>query len=158
MPLAEGMLTVLLSVIKHCAQPDAGGRSPSDFPLAHLDQSAVDRLAGDGRSVEDIYPLTPMQAGIVFHVLSQPEQELYVEQFAFVLDGVPDARVLGAAWQHIVDRTPVLRSGMVHNMEPAVYLEGKGGIRLNDNVVVRQDGNEVLSSQLSRDLDWLVVQ
>ena len=51
----------------------------------------------------------------------------------------------------------VLRSGMVHNMEPAVYLEGKGGIRLNDNVAVRQDGNEVLSSQLPRDLDWLVV-
>jgi Xaa-Pro aminopeptidase len=52
----------------------------------------------------------------------------------------------------------VLRSGMVHNMEPAVYLEGKGGIRLNDNVAVRQDGNEVLSASLPRDLDWLVVE
>lgn len=51
----------------------------------------------------------------------------------------------------------VLRSGMVHNMEPAVYLDGKGGIRLNDNVAVRDDGNEVLSGALSRDLDWLVV-
>jgi Xaa-Pro aminopeptidase len=50
-----------------------------------------------------------------------------------------------------------LRSGMVHNMEPAVYLEGKGGIRLNDNVLVRQDGNEVLSSMIPRALDWLVV-
>ena len=52
----------------------------------------------------------------------------------------------------------VLRSGMVHNMEPAVYLEGKGGIRLNDNVLVRNDGNEVLSKMIPRDLDWLVVQ
>jgi Xaa-Pro aminopeptidase len=51
----------------------------------------------------------------------------------------------------------VLQSGMVHNMEPAVYLDGKGGFRLNDNVVVRQDGNEVLSAALSRDKDWLVV-
>ncbi len=51
----------------------------------------------------------------------------------------------------------VLQSGMVHNMEPAVYLDGKGGIRLNDNVVVRHDGNEVLSKELPRDLDWLVV-
>lgn len=50
----------------------------------------------------------------------------------------------------------VLRSGMVHNMEPAVYLDGKGGIRLNDNVLVRENGNEVLSSTLPRDLDWLV--
>ncbi len=51
----------------------------------------------------------------------------------------------------------ILRSGMVHNMEPAVYLDGKGGIRLNDNVLVRADGNEVLSRSISRDLDWLVV-
>jgi Xaa-Pro aminopeptidase len=51
-----------------------------------------------------------------------------------------------------------LRSGMVHNMEPAVYLDGSGGLRLNDNVLVRQDGPEVLSSALPRDLDWLVVQ
>jgi Xaa-Pro aminopeptidase len=51
----------------------------------------------------------------------------------------------------------VLHSGMVHNMEPAVYLEEKGGMRLNDNVVVRADGNEVLSSSLPRKLDWLVV-
>ncbi len=52
----------------------------------------------------------------------------------------------------------VLRTGMVHNMEPAVYLEGKGGIRLNDNVAVRDDGYELLSQALPRDLDWLVVQ
>ena len=52
----------------------------------------------------------------------------------------------------------VLRAGMVHNMEPAVYLDGKGGIRLNDNVLVREGGNEVLSSALPRELDWLVVK
>ncbi|MEO8957277.1 MAG: M24 family metallopeptidase [Ktedonobacteraceae bacterium] len=52
----------------------------------------------------------------------------------------------------------VLRTGMVHNMEPAVYLEGKGGIRLNDNVAVKDDGYEVLSKSIPRDLDWLVVQ
>ena len=51
----------------------------------------------------------------------------------------------------------ILRNGMVHNMEPAVYLDGKGGIRLNDNVLVKSDGNEVLSSRIPRNLDWLVV-
>ncbi len=51
----------------------------------------------------------------------------------------------------------VLRAGMVHNLEPAVYLEGQGGIRLNDNVAVRLDGYELLSAAIRRDLDWLVV-
>jgi len=52
----------------------------------------------------------------------------------------------------------VLRANMVHNMEPAVYLDGKGGIRLNDNVLVNIDGGEVISSAIPRDLDWLVVK
>ncbi|MBA2391382.1 MAG: aminopeptidase P family protein [Ktedonobacteraceae bacterium] len=52
----------------------------------------------------------------------------------------------------------ILRPGMVHNMEPAVYLDGQGGFRLNDNVAVQTEGNEVLSSKLPRTLDWLVVQ
>jgi Xaa-Pro aminopeptidase len=51
-----------------------------------------------------------------------------------------------------------LRVGMVHNMEPAVYLDGVGGFRLNDDVAVTAQGAEVLSSALPRDLDWLVVK
>jgi Xaa-Pro dipeptidase len=52
----------------------------------------------------------------------------------------------------------VLRAGMVHNLEPAVYLDGRGGIRLNDNVLVTRDGNELLSARIPRDLEWLVVK
>ncbi|MGH3983633.1 MAG: amino acid adenylation domain-containing protein [Pseudonocardiaceae bacterium] len=108
--LADELLTALKQIIAHCTQPGAGGRSPSDFPLARLDQASVDRLAGDGRGVEDIYPLTPTQAGMVFHALSQADQGVYFEQVAFVVEGVADPRQLGAAWQQVMDRTPVLRS------------------------------------------------
>ncbi|MGH3753654.1 MAG: non-ribosomal peptide synthase/polyketide synthase, partial [Pseudonocardiaceae bacterium] len=111
--LAEEMTEALREVVEHCAGPDAGGRTPADFPLARLDQAGVDRIVGHGRTVEDIYPLTPMQAGMVFHALSPSEQGLYFEQFTLVLDGVPDPQVLGAAWQQVLDRTPVLRSSVV---------------------------------------------
>jgi amino acid adenylation domain-containing protein/non-ribosomal peptide synthase protein (TIGR01720 family) len=111
--LAEELRAALRGIVEHCAQPGVGGRTPSDFPLAGLDQEQVDRVVGDGRSIEDVYPLTPMQAGMVFHGLSQGDQGLYFEQVTFVLDGVTDPRVLGAAWQHVVDRTPVLRSRVV---------------------------------------------
>ncbi|MGH3803259.1 MAG: condensation domain-containing protein, partial [Pseudonocardiaceae bacterium] len=112
--LAQNLLAALREVIAHCAQPDAGGRTPSDFPLAGLDQPAVDRLVGDGRLVEDVYPLTPMQAGMVFHALAhQADQHVYLERLAFVLEGVADVALLAAAWQHVVDRTPVLRSSVV---------------------------------------------
>ncbi|MBV8997201.1 MAG: AMP-binding protein, partial [Pseudonocardiales bacterium] len=111
--LAQDMLDVLREIVKHCADPGAGGRTPSDYPLAHLDQPTVDLLVGDGRTVEDIYPLTPMQTGMVFHGLSQGDQGVYFEQITFVLDGVHDPHQLGAAWQLVVDRTPILRSRVI---------------------------------------------
>ncbi|MGR3937685.1 non-ribosomal peptide synthase/polyketide synthase [Streptomyces sp. BRA346] len=111
--LAEETLDELRAIMRLCTGEGAGGRTPSDFPLAALDQETVDRLAGDGRDVADIYPLTPTQSGLVFHGLAQRGQGLYVEQATFILDGVRDSRVLAAAWQHVVDRTPVLRSEVV---------------------------------------------
>ncbi|NYV78825.1 hypothetical protein HW445_31515, partial [Streptomyces sp. UH6] len=111
--LAAETVDELRAIVRHCATPGAGGRTPSDFPLARLDQAAVDRLAGTGRDVTDVYPLTPTQAGMVVHALDEPGQGLYVEQITFVMDGVRDARTLAAAWQHVVDRTPVLRTAVV---------------------------------------------
>ncbi|MGH3529677.1 MAG: condensation domain-containing protein, partial [Pseudonocardiaceae bacterium] len=78
--LAEDLIQALREIVEHCAAPGAGGRTPSDFPLAHLDQAGVDRLAGDGRSVQDIHPLTPLQAGILFHSLVDADSGAYLDQ------------------------------------------------------------------------------
>lgn len=45
----------------------------------------------------------------------------------------------------------VLEEGMVFSIEPGIYIPGRFGIRLEDIVILRQDGPEVLSS-LPRDL------
>ncbi|MEU2057650.1 non-ribosomal peptide synthetase [Streptomyces bungoensis] len=110
--LARETAEELREIVRHCAEPGAGGRTPSDFPLAALDQAAVDRLAGDGRDVTDVYPLTPTQTGMVVHGMDEPGEGLYVEQITFVADGVREPRLLAAAWQHVVDRTPVLRTAV----------------------------------------------
>ncbi|GAA3958008.1 hypothetical protein Aau02nite_08100 [Amorphoplanes auranticolor] len=110
--LAERMTAALRAIVAHCAGPDAGGRTPSDFPLARLDQAAVDRLAGPGTDVEDVYPLTAMQAGMAFHGLEPGAHGVYFQQTTFVLDGVEDPGLLARAWQQVVDRTPVLRTSV----------------------------------------------
>jgi amino acid adenylation domain-containing protein/non-ribosomal peptide synthase protein (TIGR01720 family) len=42
--LAEGFVGALREVIAHCADPEAGGFTPSDFPEAGLDQDTLDTL------------------------------------------------------------------------------------------------------------------
>ncbi|HEY2724811.1 MAG TPA: amino acid adenylation domain-containing protein [Pseudonocardiaceae bacterium] len=111
--LAEGVILALREIVAHCARPGAGGATPSDFPLAALTQQQVDRIAGDGRSVEDIYPLTPLQTGMLFHSLVDTETSAYFNQLHLHLSGVSDAQAFGAAWQRVVAANPILRSSVV---------------------------------------------
>ncbi|MYG43353.1 MAG: aminopeptidase P family protein [Rhodobacteraceae bacterium] len=45
----------------------------------------------------------------------------------------------------------ILETGMVFSIEPGIYLPGKFGVRLEEIVILREDGPEILSS-LSRDI------
>lgn len=48
----------------------------------------------------------------------------------------------------------VLKPGMVFTIEPGIYLPGRNGVRIEDNIVITPDGAETLSS-LPRDLHVL---
>ncbi|MGX1800162.1 condensation domain-containing protein, partial [Streptomyces albidoflavus] len=117
--LARDFTAELRSLVRHCAQPAAGGRTPSDFPLAGLDQAGVDALAGTGAAaaaVEDVYPLTPLQNGMLLHTLADPG--VYLDQATFLLEGAGDPHRLATAWQRLVDATPALRTHLVWENVP----------------------------------------
>ncbi|MEW5928796.1 MAG: amino acid adenylation domain-containing protein, partial [Gemmatimonadota bacterium] len=60
--------------------------------------------------IEDVYPLSPVQEGMVFHELYTPESGSYFSQYVFTLRGTLDATTLRRSWRHVVDRSPVLRT------------------------------------------------
>ncbi|MCA1218503.1 non-ribosomal peptide synthetase, partial [Streptomyces sp. 8L] len=111
--VARAHLAALRALLEHCLDPASGGATPSDFPLAGLSQFAVDRITGTGRDVEDVYPLTPMQSGMLFHTLAEPGSGAYFEQMSFVLDGVSEPALLERAWHHVTDHLEVLRGAVV---------------------------------------------
>ncbi len=59
---------------------------------------------------EAIYPLSPMQEGILFHALYTPETMGYFEQFSYTLEGDLNVSAFERAWQAIVARHPILRT------------------------------------------------
>src|ERR1700733_14041613 len=64
-------------------------------------------------NVENIYPLTPMQEGMLFETLVAPDSDVYVAEIGWTLRGALDAAAFLRAWQHVVDRHSVLRTGFV---------------------------------------------
>jgi len=108
--LAQGFSAALDGLIAHCLAPEAGGWTPSDLPLAHLSQGEVDALLGHDPAVEDVYPLSPLQSGMLFHTLYTPGSEIYFEQLTGTLHGPLDVDAFARAWQAVVDRQPALRA------------------------------------------------
>ncbi len=61
-------------------------------------------------NIEAIYPLTPVQQGILFHVLYTPDSPLYFQQFTAIVEGDLDVEVLRRSWDVVIGRHQALRS------------------------------------------------
>jgi amino acid adenylation domain-containing protein len=61
-------------------------------------------------NIEAIYPLSPMQEGILFHTLYTPHSAGYFEQFCYAMEGDLNVSAFEQAWQTIVARHPILRT------------------------------------------------
>ncbi|WP_025214734.1 non-ribosomal peptide synthase/polyketide synthase [Pseudomonas brassicacearum] len=102
----------LQALIEHCCQAQHQGFTPSDFPLAGLSQAQLDALALAPRQVEDIYPLSPMQQGMLFHTLLEQQAGNYINQLRVDVEGL-DVERFRQAWQAAMDAHDVLRSSFV---------------------------------------------
>lgn len=85
--------------------------TPADFPLLQLSQTDIGELLDHAPgSIADIYPLSPMQSGMVMHSLISEDGAAYTEQHQYELAGLVDEQAFLAAWQRAIDRHPALRS------------------------------------------------
>ncbi|MEY2933902.1 MAG: hypothetical protein RL033_4651, partial [Pseudomonadota bacterium] len=110
--LAEAFRAELEALVAHCLQPDVGGASPADFPLATLSQAEIDAFGVPARELEDVYPLSPLQQGLMFHALYHQDSAAYVNQLSVEVSGLDVERLRGA-WQAVIARHEALRTGFV---------------------------------------------
>lgn len=64
-------------------------------------------------NVETMYPLSPAQAGILFHSLSDPDSFAYFGQLGFTFFRGFDDAAFERAWQRVIERHAVLRTFFV---------------------------------------------
>ncbi|WP_095185448.1 non-ribosomal peptide synthetase [Pseudomonas sp. Irchel 3H9] len=114
--LAEAYVAELYSLIAHCLKDDAGGLTPSDFPLAKLTQPQLDSLPVPASAIEDVYPLTPMQEGLLLHTLLEPGTGLYYMQDRYRINSALDPERFAQAWQAVIARHEALRASFCWNV------------------------------------------
>ncbi|TGA95241.1 non-ribosomal peptide synthetase, partial [Streptomyces palmae] len=139
--LAQDWFTALEAMAACVDQAGAGGLTPSDLPLVRLTQEQIERLeascaepadhprhrtrepapAGglpahpEAAGVAEIWPLTPLQQGLLFHALYDTRAaDVYTVQLVLELDGPLDTTALRAAGQGLLDRHASLRARFHH--------------------------------------------
>ncbi|MFF7474805.1 non-ribosomal peptide synthase/polyketide synthase [Streptomyces sp. NPDC008092] len=112
--LASAWADMLTGLAAHAEKEGSGGHTPSDFPLVALDQAAVEELEAAVPGLVDVWPLSPLQEGLLFHArYDEGDHDAYVGQRHLDLEGPLDTEVLRASWQALLNRHANLRTGFV---------------------------------------------
>src|SRR3569833_1198815 len=90
--------------------------TPSLLPLDALKQEEIDRIVervpGGTGNEQDIYPLSPLQEGILFHLLMSTEGDAYLLPVLMAFDTRERLERFVTALQAVIARHDILRTGV----------------------------------------------
>ena len=99
------------------------------------------------RDIEAVYPLSPMQEGILFHSLESPESAIYWYQTTFMLKGDLDEGCFERAWQKVSDRHAPFRTAFLRDRPAQVVF------RRAKLPILKEDWRGALAEEQKRQLD-----
>lgn len=106
--VANSFADSLHELIGHCNAATSPRSTPSDFPLARVDEPGLERLARAHPGFADVYPLSPMQR--LFYSVHETGAAVGLEEWRFELRGALDPGGLRRAWEHLLERHTMLRT------------------------------------------------
>ncbi|HLZ86559.1 MAG TPA: amino acid adenylation domain-containing protein [Puia sp.] len=101
--------SALESIIDFCCSYGKTELTPSDLTYKDLPVTQLDDLQRQYQ-IEDIYPLSPMQEGMLFHSLLEPAADHYFVQLVCRLNGTVDIGSVENALNDIIARYAILRT------------------------------------------------
>lgn len=114
--LAEAFRTSLREIITHCVGRKQQELTPSDVMLKNVTMAELDQLVERTRDMgelQNVYALTPMQKGMLFHSLMDAESGAYFEQTTFDLHGRFQADIFQDSLNHLAQRHEIFRANFI---------------------------------------------
>nr|WP_122317397.1 non-ribosomal peptide synthetase [Pseudomonas cichorii] len=98
-------------------EPGCTQITPEMLPLVELDQTTLDlvlaTVPGGAANVQDIYPLAPLQQGILYHHISAERGDPYVLQASFSVSNRARLDAFADALRHVIQRHDILRTAVL---------------------------------------------
>ncbi len=91
--------------------PSARIPTPSDYPLARVSQRDLDQIVSWYAGIEDLYRLSPMQMGMLYHCLKDPRAGYYVVSQVFQVETAEPERIV-SGWAAALKRHPIMRTSI----------------------------------------------
>ncbi|MBR2564034.1 MAG: amino acid adenylation domain-containing protein, partial [Paenibacillus sp.] len=137
--LATLLQSSLSEVISHCVSKEKPELTPSDVLLRDVTVEELDQLAEQTAALgemENVYNLTPLQKGMLFHSLLDVDSEAYFEQVTFDLYGSLNVEAFTKGLDTLVQRNEALRTNYITGWrdEPiqVVFRERKCEVHFED--------------------------
>ncbi|RXF01352.1 non-ribosomal peptide synthetase/type I polyketide synthase [Pseudoalteromonas sp. PS5] len=105
--------SALMEVSAYCEQPNVERLTPADFPLCQLSQGELDTLQSRYTNIAELYPVTSMQAGLIYHGLLNTEKDSYINQLNIEFKGKFEIELFKKAWLAVIQRHNILRTAFV---------------------------------------------
>ncbi|MEK4993207.1 condensation domain-containing protein, partial [Listeria sp. FSL L8-0308] len=109
----------LQEVIVHCTSQERSELTPSDVLFKGLSLEQLEQLTEQTASVgelENVYALSPMQKGMLFHSLMEPDSGAYFQQASFDQKGSFDVEIFRKSLDVLTQRHEALRTNF-HRFE-----------------------------------------
>ncbi|WNV05995.1 amino acid adenylation domain-containing protein [Candidatus Methylospira mobilis] len=91
--------------------------TPEMLPLIALGQAEIGRIVeqvpGGAANVQDIYPLAPLQEGLLFHHLMNSDGDAYLHSSLLIFDTLKRQNSFLQALQSVIDRHDILRTAVI---------------------------------------------
>ncbi len=120
--LADGFIDGLAQVARHTSQVAVPEPTASDFGATGWTeqqyQDVVSHFAARGETLQRVYPLTPLQEGMLSAYLSDPNSTAYRLLFRFSMAILPSEEALRNTLDYLATKHEVLRTAFLYEGVP----------------------------------------
>nr|AFG19378.1 bacillomycin D synthetase B [Bacillus amyloliquefaciens] len=155
---ARGLKESLQEVIAHCVSRQQTSLTPSDILLKDISIDELEQLLEQTRELgeaENIYPLTPMQKGMLFHSLFDPNSGAYFQQTMFDLHGDLEIDSFSKSLEGLSQKYDIFRTNFYRGWKDQplqiIFKTKKIGFQFNDLREMKESQKEAMIQQYARE-------